>query len=98
MLARCLAPLLLVSTALTGCATTGASTTASSMPEISLATMQDVTTQLASDEFEGRAPGTRGEQLTVDLLIDRFRAAGLQPGNNGSWVQDVPLVETSATN
>ncbi len=67
-------------------------------PHISLATLQDVTTRLASDEFEGRAPGSAGEQLTVDLLIERFRAAGLQPGNNGSWVQDVPLVELTTTN
>lgn len=60
---------------------------------LSQTTMVDITRQLSSDEFEGRAPGTRGEELTVNLLIDRFRRAGLQPGNNGSWVQNVPLVE-----
>lgn len=98
MLTRRLTSLILASTAFVSCASASASTTTVAVPEISLTTMQDVTTQLASDEFEGRAPGTRGEQLTVDLLIDRFRAAGLQPGNNGSWVQDVPLVEMSATN
>lgn len=68
------------------------------IPEISLKTMQDVTAKLASDEFQGRAPGTIGEQKTVALLIDRFRKAGLQPGNNGSWTQDVPLVEITAEN
>ena len=61
--------------------------------DISQSTMVDVTRRLSSDEFEGRMPGTRGEELTVDLLKQRFAAAGLQPGNNGSWVQDVPLVE-----
>ena len=55
--------------------------------------MREITRILSSDEFEGRMPGTRGEQLTVALLIERFRAAGLQPGNNGSWVQQVPLIE-----
>ena len=60
---------------------------------ISEATMVDVTRRLSSDEFEGRMPGTRGEELTVALLKERFAAAGLQPGNNGSWVQEVPLVE-----
>jgi Zn-dependent M28 family amino/carboxypeptidase len=67
-----------------------------SVPEISLKTMQDVTGKLASDEFEGRSPGTAGEEKTVALLIERFKAAGLQPGNKGSWTQDVPLVEMTA--
>ena len=61
-------------------------------------TFRDVTTRLASDEFEGRAPGTAGEEKTVNLLIERFRALGLQPGNNGSWTQTVPLVEVTASN
>lgn len=48
---------------------------------------------LASDEFEGRAPGSAGEELTVDYLIEQFSAAGAAPGNpDGTWVQDVPLV------
>jgi len=47
---------------------------------------------LASDKFEGRAPGTPGEKLTVDYLIDHFKRLGLQPGNpNGSYTQPVPL-------
>ena len=58
--------------------------------------MQTVTRTLASDEFEGREPGTPGEDRTVAYLIERFRAAGLQPGNAGSWTQDVPLVEITA--
>ncbi|HEV2130606.1 MAG TPA: hypothetical protein VGR27_05865, partial [Longimicrobiaceae bacterium] len=51
------------------------------------------TTVLASDEFEGRAPGTRGEELTVNYLTEHFRQMGLQPGNpDGTYVQNVPLV------
>jgi Zn-dependent M28 family amino/carboxypeptidase len=47
---------------------------------------------LASDEFEGRAPATRGEELTVAYLSEQLRAAGVEPGGpNGSWFQDVPL-------
>lgn len=53
---------------------------------------------LSSDDFEGRAPGTLGEQKTVAYLIERFKAAGLQPGNKGSWTQDVPIVEITADN
>ena len=48
---------------------------------------------LASDEFEGRAPGSAGEELTVDYLIGQFGLAGAAPGNpDGTWVQAVPLV------
>lgn len=61
--------------------------------EISGETLRDVTATLASDAFEGRAPGTPGEEKTLAFLVERFFAAGLQPGNNGSWFQDVPLVE-----
>src|SRR3712207_9181290 len=47
---------------------------------------------LASDEFEGRAPGSKGEELTVKYITEQFKAAGLKPGNpNGSYTQEVPL-------
>ncbi|HEV2747331.1 MAG TPA: M28 family metallopeptidase [Allosphingosinicella sp.] len=66
-------------------------------PAISVETLKTVTQQLSSDEFEGRAPTTAGEEKTVRLIADRFRRAGLRPGNKGSWFQNVPLVETNAT-
>ena len=48
---------------------------------------------LSSDKFEGRAPGSPGEELTVNYLVDQFKQAGLKPGNpDGSYVQAVPLV------
>src|SRR5436305_1999432 len=47
---------------------------------------------LASDEFEGRAPGSKGEELSIKYISDQFKAAGLQPGNpDGSYFQNVPL-------
>ena len=50
---------------------------------------------LSSDTFEGRAPGTVGEQRTVEYLVQRFRALGLQPGGpGGKWVQPVQLLHT----
>lgn len=51
---------------------------------------------LASDDFEGRRPGTRGEEKTVAYLADRFRKLGLKPGNGDSYFQQVPLVEIEA--
>jgi len=48
---------------------------------------------LASDRFEGRAPGSPGEDLTVEYLVSEFTAAGAAPGNpDGTYVQRVPLV------
>ena len=54
---------------------------------------------LGSDAYEGRAPATKGEQMTVAYLIREFRAAGLQPGGdmkNGrrQWTQAVPLLKS----
>src|SRR6059036_2911167 len=47
---------------------------------------------LASDEFEGRAPGTKGEELSVKYITDQFKKIGLKPGNpNGTYTQEVPL-------
>jgi Zn-dependent M28 family amino/carboxypeptidase len=48
---------------------------------------------LASDEFEGRAPGTPGEEKSVTYITEQFRKLGLKPGNpNGTFMQEVPLV------
>ncbi len=47
---------------------------------------------LASDEYEGRAPGSKGEELSVKYIAEQFKNVGLKPGNpNGSYVQEVPL-------
>lgn len=47
---------------------------------------------LASDAFEGRAPGTAGEQKTIAYLSAQFNELGLQPaGDRGGWIQEVPL-------
>jgi Zn-dependent M28 family amino/carboxypeptidase len=51
---------------------------------------------LASDEFEGRKPGTPGEDKTVAFLTGQFRKLGLKPAVGESYVQQVPLVEISA--
>ncbi len=51
---------------------------------------------LASDAFEGRAPGTAGEERTVAYLTEQLQKIGLQPGNpDDTWVQRIPLVGTT---
>ncbi|MCX7863616.1 MAG: peptidase M28, partial [Novosphingobium sp.] len=63
------------------------------IPDISVETLREVTRVLSQDDFEGRAPGTAGEERTLAYLVGRFAHAGLEPGNRGSWFQEVPLVE-----
>ena len=54
---------------------------------------------LSSDEYEGRAPGTKGEDLTVRYIEDEFKKLGLKPGNtDGTYIQKVPLVGITGTN
>lgn len=53
---------------------------------------------LASDEFEGRGPGTPGEEKTAAYLVDQFKAMELKPGNpDGTYEQAVPLIGYRAT-
>jgi Zn-dependent M28 family amino/carboxypeptidase len=53
---------------------------------------------LSSDEYEGRGPGTAGEEKTVAFVTKEFQAIGLEPGNpDGSFVQKVPLVGLKGT-
>ena len=51
---------------------------------------------LASDAFEGRGPGTPGEDKSVEYIRSQFERIGLRPGNHGEWFQTVPMVETTA--
>ncbi len=51
---------------------------------------------LSADEFEGRLPGTPGEEKTVNYLRQQFEGLGLEPGNGDSWFQEVPLVSIAA--
>jgi Zn-dependent M28 family amino/carboxypeptidase len=65
-------------------------------PAIDSITSADLLAQiktLSSDEYEGRSPGTHGEDLTVAYLTDQFKKMGLKPGNpDGTYIQKVPLV------
>jgi Zn-dependent M28 family amino/carboxypeptidase len=68
------------------------------LPPIDLNALLAHTKKLSSDEFEGRAPGTKGEELSVNYLADQFKTVGLKPGNtNGTYFQPVPLVGITPT-
>ncbi|MEO8044656.1 MAG: M20/M25/M40 family metallo-hydrolase [Spartobacteria bacterium] len=47
---------------------------------------------LGSDKFEGRAPGSKGEEESVNYITAQFKELGLKPGNpNGTYTQEVPM-------
>lgn len=53
---------------------------------------------LASDGFEGRGPGTAGEERSIAYIAAQFRAAGLRPGGgDGGWFQAVRALRTTVT-
>jgi len=60
--------------------------------QISPARLSEMTRELASPAYQGRAPGGPGEARTVDYIVGQFRALGLQPGGDaGGWTEAVPL-------
>ncbi len=51
------------------------------------------TRYLADDLLEGRAPGTRGDELAIKYIAAQLEGMGLEPGGEGGgWLQRVPLV------
>jgi Zn-dependent M28 family amino/carboxypeptidase len=80
---------------------TSARPQAQSVPaaRIDASTILDRIKVLSSDEYEGRAPGTTGEDLTVRYLEEQFKKLGLKPGNTDStYIQNVPLIGITASN
>jgi Zn-dependent M28 family amino/carboxypeptidase len=68
------------------------------LPSIDMNAVLSHTRVLSSDAFEGRAPGTKGEEVTVNYLVDQFKRVGLKPGNtDGTYIQKVPLVGITPT-
>ena len=47
---------------------------------------------LADDRFEGRGPGTVRGEAAADWIAAEMQRIGLEPGNDGSYFQDVPAV------
>src|SRR5690606_1225384 len=98
---------LAVATALAACGgepATGDTTPASAgaaghafSPELSKDDFAEMVKTLASDEFEGRAPGSPGGEMTVEYIKAQFERIGLEPGgDDGTFFQTVPMVETTA--
>ena len=102
---RTLACLLIVSCAAACSGASGPPASGRAMPVELASALESISTDdllrhtktLASDEYEGRSPGTKGEELTVKYLVDEFRRMGLAPGNpDGTYLQKVPLAGLTA--
>lgn len=52
---------------------------------------------MSADDFLGRKPFTEGETKTIAYLQQQFAAAGLEPANGSSYLQEVPMVSISTT-
>ncbi len=52
--------------------------------------------ELSDDKYMGRMPFGPGDQMTVDYLVDQCKRMGLIPGNKGSYIQPVPMVEITS--
>jgi Zn-dependent M28 family amino/carboxypeptidase len=64
-----------------------------SLPKLSAAPMLEHVKVLAGDDYEGRFPGSAGEEKTVQYITTQFQQLGLKPGNtDGTYIQKVPLV------
>jgi Zn-dependent M28 family amino/carboxypeptidase len=65
--------------------------------QITAATLRAPIRILASDEFEGRGPATRGDALTRLYLSTELETLGLKPGGeNGTWEQPFDIVGVKA--
>ncbi|WP_286258288.1 M28 family metallopeptidase [Pseudoalteromonas apostichopi] len=88
----------LASTILAGCASTSITSgdVEKAYQSINSEQLAEHIKVLASDEFGGRAPSSKGEELTLAYLTDQFKALGFEPGNGDSFLQEVPLVSLEA--
>jgi Zn-dependent M28 family amino/carboxypeptidase len=95
MLKRTFSTLMIITSLLFAfsCASPQAHDVDKALASLTAGSLADHVKVLSSDEFEGRAPLSDGEEKTVQYLEAEFKKVGAQPGNGESYFQDVPLVE-----
>jgi Zn-dependent M28 family amino/carboxypeptidase len=93
MVIKICAVLVIVTLALTALAAGQSAVPKASLAAITADNLMTHIKALSSDEFEGRGPGTKGEELTINYVADQLKKAGATPGNtDGTYFQKVPLV------
>ncbi len=64
--------------------------------KITDAYIREIIAEIASDDYEGRGPGSAGDEKAREYLAARFAEMGLEPGgDDGSWEQKFDLVAVS---
>lgn len=67
-------------------------------PDFSAERFKAHVTFLADDLLEGRDTGSRGHEIAARYVAAQFALMGLKPGGeNGTWFQDVPMIDTALT-
>jgi Zn-dependent M28 family amino/carboxypeptidase len=90
--------LIALASLLAGCAGSDKKQTADSTADTGMAAdIKQHIAVLANDSLLGRKPFTKGEDKTIAYIADKFKKLGLEPGNNGSYYQEVPMVEITST-
>jgi aminopeptidase YwaD len=65
--------------------------------EITSEELQQHIMYLSSEELAGRFPGTEGDRLAQQYIIDQFKAYGLKPGgDNGTYIQNFEMTTSVA--
>jgi Zn-dependent M28 family amino/carboxypeptidase len=87
--------LLLLLAVMTACAVTEDRDYKQAASHINAEKMAEYIEVMASDEFMGRMPFTRGEELTIQFLKEAYMELGLEPAWHGSYFQEVPLMQVA---
>lgn len=98
MLYRRILSFILITAAFAACTTTSEYAQEDDVTTFTREDLEQHIKILASDEFEGRKPFTKGEEKTLNYLEEQFKKLGLEPGNGDSYLQEVPMVEITAQN
>ena len=60
--------------------------------------MREIIKEISQDNYEGRGPGSRGDDKTRKYLAERLAELGLEPGaDDGSWDQAFELVGVNSS-
>jgi len=87
--------IIMIIAVLTGCKA-GKKGIDTAVNSITIDDMKEMISVIASDDFQGRAPSTTGEEKTIKYLAEQFKKAGLKPANSGSYFQEVSLLKLTA--
>jgi Zn-dependent M28 family amino/carboxypeptidase len=87
--------ILLIALSITGCISKSTDYD-NALSTINITDLQSYVSALGADSFLGRKPFTPGETITVNYLAEQLKKIGYEPAFNGSYFQEVPMVEITS--